>query len=500
MSEKRLGPYAPDSRPFKRRATSSPEEGEVDDGPLDVAVPPAHPLPPKPTLAAPGSAKFKVPFPFKKSGGGQNGSGAVATSQKAKGSERNDKLNDWDVRRQLEESSRQSQQARGKQRPIGDRYLPGSSSKRYNSEVDIAVGCSDSYVPPRGRSRSRSRSRERERDRNRESDRHWVPNSEYSNDYGRRHYRGASPPQARHLSSPPTRTPSDRSPRSPPREMSPPSRSHSPPSRSEHRQKHRLPTPRSSALISPNYSYGRDREQARPGESEREAGRSRGDHYEPYGREIYRDRERDPRGQYFRDEADDWDRDRHYRPSDYDDRSYSRYPQSPAYRPVSPRHRTLDVPRTPPGPPPGSPPPPPPSNFRIKSSSGTIRPPSPSTAEKMRAREAQDLAMVRPGAPRDSRSPPSIPIRLSSQKATPIPVSKPQPADASTPSVIAKKRRVPAKRTREQEKAAYQRIFVGCGSREDYDVMTKLGEGTFGHVSSLVIFRDPLTFHNVCLQ
>ena len=101
----------------------------------------------------------------------------------------------------------------------------------------------------------------------------------------------------------------------------------------------------------------------------------------------------------------------------------------------------------------------------------------------MRAREAQGLAMARPGAPRDSRSPPSIPIQLASQKVTPIPVSKPQRTDASTPSIITKKRCAPVKRTREQEKVAYQRFFVGCRNREDYDVMTKLGEGTFGYVS-----------------
>ena len=107
-----------------------------------------------------------------------------------------------------------------------------------------------------------------------------------------------SPPQTRRLSSPPTRTPSDRS-YSPPRELSPPSRPRAPLSRSEQRQKHRLPTPRSSILVSPNYNYGWEREQARSGESEREVSRSRGDHYEPYRREVYRDREQDLRRQYF---------------------------------------------------------------------------------------------------------------------------------------------------------------------------------------------------------
>ena len=97
---------------------------------------------------------------------------------------------------------------------------------------------------------------------------------------------------------------------------------------------------------------------------------------------------------------------------------------------------------------------------RMKCLSGTIRPPSPTAAEKMRAREAQDLAMVRLGAPKDARSPPSIPIRPTSQKVTLILVSKPQATDALALPTVAKKRRIPVKRTREQEKAAYQRYLV----------------------------------------
>ena len=120
----------------------------------------------------------------------------------------------------------------------------------------------------------------------------------------------------------------------------------------------------------------------------------------------------------------------------------------------------------------------------MNSLSGAIQPPSPTAAEKMRAREAQDLAMVRPSAPKDARSPPSIPIRPSFQKATSILVSKPQAADALALRTVTKKRCVPIRRTREQEKAAYQRVFVGYRSREDYDMMIKLGEGTFGYASS----------------
>ncbi|KAF8504027.1 kinase-like domain-containing protein [Gautieria morchelliformis] len=45
-----------------------------------------------------------------------------------------------------------------------------------------------------------------------------------------------------------------------------------------------------------------------------------------------------------------------------------------------------------------------------------------------------------------------------------------------------KPRRPPVKRTVAQERCAYGRVFVGCGQMDDYDVTTKVGEGTFGEV------------------
>jgi serine/threonine-protein kinase BUR1 len=38
----------------------------------------------------------------------------------------------------------------------------------------------------------------------------------------------------------------------------------------------------------------------------------------------------------------------------------------------------------------------------------------------------------------------------------------------------------PVRRTRKEETEAYGRSFVGCGLQNDYEVTTKLGEGTFG--------------------
>ncbi|KAH9039616.1 kinase-like domain-containing protein [Lactarius pseudohatsudake] len=42
--------------------------------------------------------------------------------------------------------------------------------------------------------------------------------------------------------------------------------------------------------------------------------------------------------------------------------------------------------------------------------------------------------------------------------------------------------RPPLRRSREEEYKAYGRTFVGSGQHDDYDAMTKLGEGTFGEV------------------
>lgn len=54
------------------------------------------------------------------------------------------------------------------------------------------------------------------------------------------------------------------------------------------------------------------------------------------------------------------------------------------------------------------------------------------------------------------------------------------------PVVHGRQRRKPVHRTREEEEAAYGRTFVGCGRKTDYDYLTKLGEGTFGYVLTVL--------------
>ncbi|TFK49340.1 Pkinase-domain-containing protein [Heliocybe sulcata] len=132
--------------------------------------------------------------------------------------------------------------------------------------------------------------------------------------------------------------------------------------------------------------------------------------------------------------------------------------------PPLPRDRSLLPP-----PPPSPPPPPPPGE--------------PAVDETLPVRHAAvsiSIPVKRPGAPREDRTPPSV--LLPRNDETP----KPSETKRRAPVVPPKPKRVPVHRTPEQEKAAYGRAFVGCGSQSDYDVLTKLGEGTFGEVHKAI--------------
>lgn len=48
------------------------------------------------------------------------------------------------------------------------------------------------------------------------------------------------------------------------------------------------------------------------------------------------------------------------------------------------------------------------------------------------------------------------------------------------PLLLPSKRSERVRRSRKEEEMAYGRVFPGCGSIHDYDITTKLGEGTFG--------------------
>ena len=437
---KRLASASPDAlRHPKRPATSSPEEGELDD---PSPPQPVHSsLPPKPQPLA----KSKVPFPFKKKGE-SSVNGSVES-------------NDPDGRFSRDAESRR-RQGRGPSRPsmVADHWEPpyNTASARFYPQQRW-----ESYPPRDHRDHRDHRPRSRAR----------------------------SPP--------------------PPSSYSPRSRSHSG-SPSGHREKHRLPAhrpvPRDVSLSPPR---ARDRG--------RDADRDRDRH----GDREDRERERDRR---YRDDNDD----RHYYPDDYDRRDYRRvddrrarresdhdyersfryedrdrgrrmnsyrpsphrYPPPSPLPPHSPPRTQPPLSTQPPSSPPAVPPPPhspstqPTENGQIVGTPPPpvqSPPPAPPPDERLLPKNDMlpeshahvAIPMKRPGAPKDIHSPPSI---LQHAPAA----DKDKEKDKGELRVRPVRTREVVGRSRKEEMEAYGRAFTGCGGKSDYEVTTKLGEGTFG--------------------
>ena len=81
----------------------------------------------------------------------------------------------------------------------------------------------------------------------------------------------------------------------------------------------------------------------------------------------------------------------------------------------------------------------------------------------------------------DEKLPTGVPSLVAPSTSTVAPATT-MATSAEKSTKNGKRMRTPVKWTREQEKSAYGRVFIGCGKKDDYDVMTKLGEGTFGCV------------------
>lgn len=176
-------------------------------------------------------------------------------------------------------------------------------------------------------------------------------------------------------------------------------------------------------------------------------------------------------------------RDRYYRPDDLPPLRYDRsegdsWRPSYEYRPRSPSPALLRSPRmdyvaTPPRPPHDAPyglhsPPPPPSD-----------PPPPPPPERSLPPEHLPISFSvpskKPVTPKLSRSPPPLD---SAQVVKDVLKSEPGVADPLQPPPLKRSERM--RRSRKEEELAYSRAFSGCGSIHDYDITTKLGEGTFG--------------------
>jgi serine/threonine-protein kinase BUR1 len=273
---------------------------------------------------------------------------------------------------------------------------------------------------------------------------------------------------------------------------SPPSATHSSSTpTSSHRGLHRLPLPRSPEFnfTPPHREYNVDRRRDREHEHWQ-----RDFHYRDYddGRSyVPDDRYYQSRGWtqasgggYPRDCVDDGDR--HYRPSSPGSQGRSQRRSMDSSRPFSPNDNSLPphpiTPRgpvgSPPPPPPGAPPPPPPMEPAVEAQIPDKHP-----------KISIAMPLKRPAAPKAPRSPSPLSLPTSTDVTQQAEQGKAEGGSETRESVAKPRKRVPVERSREEEKRHYGRMFEGCGQQSDYEVTTKLGEGTFGCVQCCLCIR-----------
>ncbi|GBE89085.1 hypothetical protein SCP_1500880 [Sparassis crispa] len=419
---KRSASTTPDgARPLKRQATSSPEEGELDD---------ASPSPVAPATSAatpPLKLPSKVKFPFKKKSvvepeeirkNGDSRAKGMVYEHVFESQHRHKEDEDWRRSRPRSRQGRHdvwtaASRAGDRWEPTADRYETGRWAQPQHSYP--------SRYPPR----------EREADV-------YRPNSPPRRDWERERRRSS-----RSVSSP---------------------RSRSPLSPASTKEKHRLPPPRSTTSVKDNY-YDTERFSRRDDDYSREhRPRDEDRHYRPPPLDDRWDARRD------------WHRDRRR-----DGGSLDR--EGDSYRPVSPR--AITPPR------PLSPHTPPRPQVEHKSPMSSQQPPvSPANTVQPSALSTGHLNVAslpskKPTTPANIHSPVSVPLaktRSDTRKAE----KKDEKRQVTRESVVQRPKRKPVERTREDEERLYGRMFVGCGRQEDYDVLTKLGEGTFGEVHKAV--------------
>ncbi|KAG6917602.1 hypothetical protein DXG01_001831 [Tephrocybe rancida] len=457
---KRRASRSPSERSAKRHAASSPEEGEVDDGsPSQPSLPvPAPSVPPKHASLP---AKPKIAFPFKTKGG-----------------------------------------------PSGPRpTLSAFESKDGPAVYERSASTEDRFSSRHSESSRRPRHRDNYENRNPSPER-----------------RRRQSPRPRHDYRSRSRTPRSHRSRSP--------------SSPHHLDKHRLPEPRSPSTAYTPYSrnYSRDAgsrtggydvddyDRRRRVEPDRNYSRDGDRHYRPqlHPRDDYHTRPDDRWSSNGRDERD------YSRTRDYGDRRRwdepypPRRPHTPSPPPSRPTLRPpepVNIRST--GPPPQPqelPPPPPPPDARLSKdvtlpdehrtvsialkrpppTSQDAHPPLPPTypslnellqkkkdderkkelddrrrAEEEERKEEDDRRGEEERKREDDRKREQG-WKKEDQKE--VDVSKLRPT----------RKREPVQRTAEEEMKAYGRNFVGCGAQSDYDITTKLGEGTFGEVHKAI--------------
>lgn len=466
-SSKRAAPTSPagaDARPRKRQErSSSPEEGELDDAdlPESSSIPSSH-LPSAPEMPLPMSRySVKVKLPFKTKANPPSDLGPVSG------------LPDCSKSGLVSANS-------DHYRPPGQPMLGGRSP-----DMEAGRGSRENGQVPSRSWKGRSQNNEVSyRDRNVSNRRPDCSPSRSSpgspdGDYGRP---GRSKTCARSRSGSSARSSSG--------------------SRSSSRKRtHRLP-PHRSGRGSPSPLHSR-----RDGTPDLRDLRDRFDKQTHLRYDSASNRRNGERAQYRRDPPGDYYAGNYYDspgPSyhDYYGRDHERDRYGPRYesarsrgfdhyRPVSPRQPSLPrrprspspySARTPPQPRLPPPPSPPQSELQVQNSTISIplpkKPPSPvvpRSPSSMPLLPIHSLDNGDRGNEAHARSPEKDISRVGEK-----------PKERLSSSQPSRPLRPPLRRSREEEYKAYGRTFVGSGQHDDYDAMTKLGEGTFGYVLFLL--------------
>ncbi|EMD34688.1 hypothetical protein CERSUDRAFT_140279 [Gelatoporia subvermispora B] len=441
---KRSASASPDDpRPSKRHVPSSPEEGELDDATPPQPKPARSPTPVK----AAGKPPVRIPFPFKKKPTAVEERPSVPSNGAPKPPlgpmvyERSEE----DERRFREEEERKHSYSRPRHPPQHsvDRWQPAAG--RYDN------GGSWNHADVRSTS-------------------HYTRERDGHDD---RRYRPMSPHRERRTIS-----------RSPSRSSY---RSRSPLSPPSNKEKHRLPPPRSSVAPLGDYYDDRGARDRRPRSPDRAYDRSRSTRRDGYDDDrYYRPQESS------RDSRDDrrWER----RRSSSSTRRYEGRYEADTYRPVSPR---LSTPQGPPSPrSPARLPERPRSREPLPPRPPSVGPaPPPSESQKEADLIAEHTAIKtplpkKPPTPVNVHSPPSMSIPPPKTGTVPhAPESRERTrtnGSVEPQQVIHRHKRRAKLRSRGEEERLYGRVFFGCGRQDDYDVLTKLGEGTFGEVHKAV--------------
>jgi serine/threonine-protein kinase BUR1 len=419
-SMKRPAGEAPAERASKRHMSSSPEEGELDD-PSPPPLPPERRDTPNPHSTT--KTSNKVPFPFKKKAAPSNGHSEGPPPRR----DTYGRPNEYD-RRYRDEDSWRNSHAHGSR----DEACPPWTGDYWATEHDS-----------RGAPQAPRRDSYGDRFT---GDRSYRSRDNAVNNWDSR--------PTRTLVSPQTASRRTRSPSSP--------RSRSPSTNgSPDRGKHRLPRP-SAVDLNSRVEYETDKGRGYRGNRWRGTSPVSSNAPQDMHYRLYDSSTQDMNSPDFLRREEIWDASR------LDGGQH--YPASPQLspRPSPPRSSHIGAGTSPP-----------PSEGLSYGTNGNKRSrflPNSHTAVKISLPK-------RIVSPRE-RSPPVSLLAGKDGRTLGTDTTQHHAEILQPAKVSSKLKRKPLQRSREEETAAYGRVFQGCGQQSDYEVINKLGEGTFGYVNT----------------